>query len=70
MTAATVILAVIFIATGLLAIAASIAGWEWFFRSYNVQMLSGSLSRRSARWLYALLGAAIVAMGIYTLLQL
>ena len=66
MTAATIALAVIFAATGLFALAAAVAGWEWFFESYNVKILSGSLSRRSARRLYAVLGLAITVMGVYT----
>lgn len=68
MTPATAsrILAVLFMASGLLSLTAAIAGWEWFFRSYNVQILSGRLKRRNARILYAIIGLAIIATGIYT----
>ncbi|WP_302591565.1 immunity 17 family protein [uncultured Muribaculum sp.] len=60
------ILAVLFLISGSLSLLAAVAGWDWFFRSYNVRILTGQLKRGHARILYALIGLAIIAAGIYT----
>ncbi|MBO1735993.1 MAG: hypothetical protein DBY16_10830 [Coprobacter sp.] len=39
-----------------MAIAASIANWDWFFNSKNCRMLTGTLKRNASRLLYGLLG--------------
>ncbi len=62
---ATYILAAIFAAGGLFSILAAIFGWEWFFTSANVRILTGKMSRMSARVLYGLIGAAIISMAVY-----
>lgn len=60
------ILAGLFFISGALSLVAAIAGWNWFFDTYNVKILTGRMSRRLSRVLYALLGLAIMAMGVYT----
>lgn len=60
------ILACLFFASGMLALVAGVAGWDWFFNNYNVKFLTGRMGRRVARLLYGLLGLAIIAMGIHT----
>ncbi|MCU6768339.1 MAG: immunity 17 family protein [Barnesiella sp.] len=46
----------IFLFAGGMAIAASIANWDWFFNSKNCRMLTGTLKRNASRLLYGLLG--------------
>lgn len=62
---ATYILAAIFAAGGLFSILAAIFGWEWFFASANVRILTGKMSRMAARVLYGLIGVAIISMAVY-----
>lgn len=61
----TYMLAVIFIGCGLFSILAAIAGWEWFYNSANVRILTGKMKRKYARCLYFALGIAITGMGCY-----
>ena len=63
--AATYLLAAIFAACGIFSLTAGLAGWEWFFRSMNVRMLTGRLSRGAARMVYIILGLVIIAMSVY-----
>lgn len=65
LNAATYLLAAIFAACGVFSLTAGIAGWDWFFRSMNVRMLTGRLSRSAARAVYIVLGMVIIAMAIY-----
>ncbi len=60
------ILACLFFVSGILSLAAGITGWDWFFNNYNVKFLTGRMGRRIARILYAMLGLAIIAMGVHT----
>ncbi|MBD5285069.1 MAG: hypothetical protein HDS29_02180 [Bacteroides sp.] len=62
---ATYLLAAIFAAGGLFSLSAALFGWEWFFNSANVKLLTGKMSRSVARVLYALIGVAILAMALY-----
>ncbi len=62
---ATLVLVVLFTVCGVFSIAAGIAGWDWFFNSVNVRILTGKLRRPLARLLYIVLGLAILAMAIY-----
>ncbi len=64
-TAASFILVGLFALGGVFSIAAGIAGWEWFFRSINVKVLTGKLRRPYARLFYIVLGLAILAMALY-----
>lgn len=68
--AGTLILVAIFLFTGLFSVIASIAGWEWFFNSANSRMLTGRLSRKTARAVYFVIGIAILAMAISMLVSL
>lgn len=65
LNAATYLLAAIFGACGIFSLTAGIAGWDWFFRSMNVRMLTGRLSRTVARMVYVVLGLVIIAMAVY-----
>lgn len=54
----------LFLLSGILALTAAIANWEWFFNSKNCRMLTTKLSRRQARWLYGIIGGLILLMTI------
>ncbi len=65
MELATNILVILFVVAGVLCLYAALMNAEWFFRSPNVRILVGSLSRTSSRIIYAVIGLAILAMGAY-----
>ena len=60
---ATIFICVVFFVAGMLSILASVFNWHWFFESANARMLTGKMTRRMARVLYAALGIAIIYMG-------
>ena len=60
---ATIFICVVFFVAGMLSILASVFNWHWFFESSNARMLTGKMTRRMARVLYAALGIAIIYMG-------
>ena len=60
---ASIFICVVFFVAGMLSILASVFNWHWFLESSNAQMLTGKMSRRAARLLYAALGIAILYMG-------
>lgn len=62
---ATLLLAALTGAVGLLAIAASLCGWKWFFETASARSLTGRMSRRSARLLYLSIGVAVTAMACF-----
>lgn len=62
---ATYILSGLFLLSGGLSLAAAVMNREWFFTSPSVRAVTGSLPRRRARILYAVIGLAIIAMAIY-----
>ncbi|MDE6326798.1 MAG: hypothetical protein K2M02_11550 [Duncaniella sp.] len=66
---ATYILSGIFLLSGGLSLAAAVMNREWFFTSPSVRAVTGSLPRRRARILYAVIGLAIIAMAIYIYLR-
>jgi len=66
---AACILSVIFFIGGMLALLAAVMGWNWFFNSYGVKMLTYKLSRTSARILYAIIGVCIIAMAVKILFE-
>ena len=53
---------VVFTISGLLAIAASLFNWNWFFNTRNARMLVGRYRRRTARCVYFVAGVLILAM--------
>ncbi|MBD9005781.1 MAG: hypothetical protein EGQ99_04340 [Porphyromonadaceae bacterium] len=53
---------VVFTISGLLAIAASLFNWNWFFNTRNARMLLGRYRRRTARCVYFVAGVLILAM--------
>ena len=58
-TAVLTAITVVFTISGLLAIAASLFNWNWFF---NTRMLVGRYRRRTARCVYFVAGVLILAM--------
>ncbi|MGM9833158.1 MAG: immunity 17 family protein [Candidatus Limisoma sp.] len=60
---ASIFICAVFFVAGMLSILASLFNWHWFFESSNARMLTGKMSRRAARLLYAALGIAILYMG-------
>ena len=48
-TAVLTAITVVFTISGLLAIAASLFNWDWFFNTRNARMLVGRYRRRTAR---------------------
>ena len=48
-TAVLTAITVVFTISGLLAIAASLFNWNWFFNTRNARMLVGRYRRRTAR---------------------
>ncbi|MCM1332319.1 MAG: immunity 17 family protein [Bacteroides sp.] len=62
---ATYVLCAIFACGGVFSIAAGVGGWDWFFNSGNVRLLTGGIPRRYARLLYVLIGIAIIGMAVY-----
>lgn len=66
----TLILIAIFLFTGLFSVIAAIAGWDWFFNSANSRVLTGKLSRKTARAVYFVIGIAIISMAITILVSL
>lgn len=55
----------IFVLVGLLAILAALFNWNWFFTAHNTQFIVSNVGRSRARLFYALLGALMIATGIY-----
>lgn len=53
------ILCSVFSLAGCVAVAASVAGWDWFFGTRSARALGGS-SRKRARIIYGVLGAAMI----------
>lgn len=66
---ATYILSGLFLLSGGLSLAAAVMNREWFFTSPSVRAVTGSLPRRRARVLYAVISLAIIAMAIYIYLR-
>lgn len=62
MDAGIVIITIIFSASGLLAVAAALMNWDWFFNTSNARMLVGRLRRSTARIVYLIAGLLILAM--------
>lgn len=59
------IMGIMFCLLGLLSVAASIMGWKWFFGTVSARMITGTTGLKVARILYGVLGAGIMAMGIF-----
>lgn len=55
----------VFVFIGLLTILAAIFNWEWLFTAHNSQFIVKSIGRNKARIFYAIIGAAMIAAGIY-----
>ncbi len=59
---------VLFIALGLLSIAAAVFNWSWFMESRRSRFISGILTPTGARIFYLVLGLGIVLGGALDLL--
>ena len=53
------ILSCVFSLAGLVAVGASLAGWDWFFGTRSARALGGT-SRKRARIIYGVLGVAMI----------
>lgn len=62
MDAGVVFITVVFSVSGLLAVAAALMNWDWFFNTSNARMLVGRLRRSTARLVYLIAGLLILAM--------
>lgn len=60
---------IIFLIIGIIAIAASVFNWNWFFNSNGAAMIVQFFNRKGARIFYGITGAAIVAVGFMLLLK-
>lgn len=67
---ATLLLAALLAAGGCFALTAAAAGWEWFFRSANVRVLVGRMSRRGARLFYGAVGMALIVAAAAIVIEL
>lgn len=67
---AALLLAALLAAGGCFALGAAVAGWEWFFRSANVRVLVGRMSRRSARMVYGAIGLALIGAAVAMVMEL
>ena len=61
--AASTVLNSVFVGAGLLAVAAVVANWNWFFDTASARAVGGR-NRRSARILYGVVGVAIFLTGV------
>ena len=59
----------VFVLVGLLAVIASIANWDWFFKAQNSQFIVENVGRNRARLFYAAIGLLMIATGIYFFLS-
>lgn len=67
--AATLVLGVVFLSAGALCLFVSVKGSDWFFGNVGVRSVTGRMSRRRARVLYGVIGAAIMAMAVKMLMD-
>ena len=70
MDAGVVFITVVFSVSGLLAVAAALMNWDWFFNTSNARMLVGRLRRSTARLVYLIAGLLILAMVVVMHLRL
>lgn len=66
---AQLIMAAMFLIAGVLSAYAAIFNPDWFFRSPNVRILTGTLRRPLQRLIYALLAAAMIFMAVVLILH-
>lgn len=64
-TPGLVFISVLFLVSGALALAGALFNWDWFFRAGNARLLTGRMSRRTARMVYFVAGCMILAMVVY-----
>lgn len=57
-----IVLIALFSLSGVLALVASVLNLDWFFKARNARLLTGKMSRRTARLVYFIIGALILAM--------
>lgn len=55
----------LFVVAGIIAVLAAALNWDWFFQSRNAQLIVRNAGRQRARWIYGLLGALLIGMGIF-----
>lgn len=55
----------LFVATGVIALLASLLNWDWFFKARNTQFIVSNVGRSWARLFYGVLGLILIGMAIY-----
>ena len=60
----------IFLLAGIIALAASVFNWEWFFTADNASFLVRKLGRNGARWGYGLIGLIFIIAAIFFYYQI
>lgn len=53
----------------MLSLIAAVVGWNWFFKSAGVRMITGRISKKAARCVYMVIGLLVVAMAVYLLIN-
>lgn len=59
----------IFLLAGIIAVAASLLNWNWFFTADNCRYLVNKLGRKGARWVYGIIGLLFIAAAIFFYFQ-
>ena len=65
MHTAAIVMAIMFAVAATLSAYAAIVNAEWFFRSPNVRILTGTLPRWAQRTVYAILAIAMGALAVH-----
>lgn len=58
---------IVFVLVGLFTVGGGVFAWDWFINSRKARFLVSLIGRTGARIFYALLGAALVVLGVLTL---
>jgi TRAP-type C4-dicarboxylate transport system permease small subunit len=60
----------IFVIAGCVAVLASLFGWRWFLEAHNAHSIVGRVGITAARWIYGIIGVAMILLAIYFYNQL
>lgn len=52
------------VAAGAFTVVAAFADWDWFMQNYKARFFVNLLGRQGARTFYAILGLAIIVLGL------
>lgn len=62
MTAAVIIIKIIFFTGGIIAFLAGILNWKWFLHSKNAELLLKTFGYKILRIIYAILGIILISL--------